>query len=165
MSPLAARSEEPATSTPVLPVVGCWGPGHLGQRRGEQRDGPREGRGSLPPQHLWFSGPQQPLPLPFVPALGLIQKGLFPRLVPTLSPLPLPRGQKVPPSCEGGTERCSALLTGVLVLGSRLLLWTLLPNGSFLPSKSFWVCWPDASVPPKSSQTPLFTQQCAMGPT
>lgn len=111
--PPAARSEELATSAPCSPCGWLLGPGHLGQRRGEWveaagRPGAGGGcRGLLPPSCLWFSGPGQPLPA-ICPSPGPHLKGLFPRLLPTPSPLPLPRGQG---GVWVGTERCPALLT------------------------------------------------------
>lgn len=138
--PPAARSEEPATSAPCSPCGWLLGPGHLGQRRGERAEaaGRPGGGGDLLPPSLWFSGPGQPLPA-ICPSPGPYQKGLFPQLLPTPSPLPLPRGQR---GVGGeGTERYSALLTE----GSWCWGWA-----SFMDTPSKWFPFFASPSPPGS---------------
>lgn len=134
--PPAARSEQPAASVPCSPWLpaGARTPGPAQRGAGGGSGTAREGPGLPPPSCLWFSGPSQRLPA-ICPSPGPYQKGLFPRLLPTPSPLPLPSGQRG--VCVwGGTERCPALLTeGSWCWGRASFMDTPSKHFPFFPSQ------------------------------
>ena len=134
--PPAARSEQPAASVPCSPWLpaGARTPGPAQRGAGGGSGTAREGPGLPPPSCLWFSGPGQRLPA-ICPSPGPYQKGLFPRLLPTPSPLPLPSGQRG--VCVGGyREVPSPPDRGVLVLGAGFFYGHSFQTFSILPFPS-----------------------------